>query len=147
MKKPVNPTAEQPPKKTSRESGQGTSLSENDFQKLKDNVGIFCLLDNEEYKDKKNLIKKLQAIYGNEDIFKYAMLKLQKEHEKKAMAFGLYFGFQNDPLTLSEIGKIMNLSKNRVGILSKRAFKRLNWHKFRKEVWEECGYKEKEKET
>ena len=133
-------------RKICSECGQETNLLVSELQRIKRNQGMFHLLEADEYKDRKNLIKKFEAVYGNEHIFRYAMLKLLKEHEKKATVFGLYFGFQKDPINFSEIGKMLNLSETRVGVLCKKAFSRLNWSKFRREVWEEYGYKDKEEE-
>jgi DNA-directed RNA polymerase specialized sigma subunit len=131
-------------RKICSECGREIDFLALELQKIKDDQGRFILLEKDEYKDRKNLIKKLEVAYGNEHIFKYAMLKLLKEHEKKATSFGLYFGFQKDPMSLSERGKILNISSARVGVLCKAAFRRLNWYRFREEVWEEYGYKEKE---
>jgi DNA-directed RNA polymerase sigma subunit (sigma70/sigma32) len=100
------------------------------------------VLDNAEYKDKANLIKKLEAAYGNEHIFKHAMLMLLEEHERDATAFGLYFGYHKEPMTLKSISEQMNISTSRVRTLSDRAFRHLIAPGFRKRVWEDCGYKE-----
>jgi hypothetical protein len=104
----------------------------------------YRLLEDKDFKNRKNLIKLLEAIYGNEHIFRYAMLKLLKEHENKATAFGLYFGYQKEPKNFKEIAEILNLSSTRVGVLCKAAYRRLTWFKFREIVWEEYGYTEKE---
>jgi hypothetical protein len=128
-------------RKTCSECGKEINLLVSELQNIKNNQDIIRLLEDDEYKDRKNLIKKFEAVYGNKHIFKYAMLKLLKEHEKKATIFGLYFGFQKDPINFPEIGKILNISPVRVGVLCKEAFRRLNWPRFRREVWEEYGYK------
>jgi hypothetical protein len=131
--------------KTCSECGKEANLLPSVLPDSKEQKYTFRLLEDIDYKDRKNLIAKFEAAYGNEHIFKYAMLKLLKEHEKKATVFGLYFGYQKDPLSFSEIGKHLNLSTTRVGVLCHEAFRRLNWFKFRREVWEEYGYKEKKK--
>ena len=122
---------------------QGANFLTPVLEKIKNRKSIF-ILDMDDYKDRKNLIKKLEAAFGNEHIFRHAMLKLLKEHEKKATAFGLYFGYQQDPINFAEISKILNLSSARVGVLCNAAFRRLIAPRFFKEVWAEYGYKEKE---
>jgi DNA-directed RNA polymerase sigma subunit (sigma70/sigma32) len=70
------------------------------------------------------------------------MAKLLGELEREATAFGLFFGYQVEPMTLKAIGEKMNISQPRVRVLSNRAFRRLIHPRFRREVWEEYGYKE-----
>ena len=72
------------------------------------------------------------------------MLKLLKEHEKEAVAFGLYFGYQDNPKKFPEIAGILDLSTARVGKLCNVAFRRLIAPWFYHKVWAEYGYKEKE---
>ena len=95
----------------------------------------------DEYKDKKTLIKKFQTAYGNEHIFRLAMLKLLGVDENMVTAFGLYFGYQKEPMTYKAIAAQMNISVPRVRVLAYKAFKRLIHPSFRQRVWEECGYK------
>ena len=99
------------------------------------------VLDFDDYKDKTTLIRKFEAAYGNEHIFRQAMLKLISEDERAATAFGLYFGYQKDPMTYKAISAVMNISVPRVRVLSNKVFRRLIHPYFRKIVWEEYGYK------
>jgi len=99
------------------------------------------VLDFDDYKDRKNLIRKFETAYGNEHIFRHAMAKLLEEREKDAVAFGLFFGYQKEPMTLKAISEQMNISMSRVRAISDRAFRRLIHPGFRKKVWEDCGYK------
>ena len=125
------------------ECGQEKNLLKPLLDKIKNQKSII-LLEIDDYNDRKNLIKKFEAAYGNEHIFRHAMLKLLKEHEKEAIAFGLYFGFHDNPKNFPEIAEILNLSAARVGKLCNTAFRRLIAPKFYNEVWAEYGYKEKE---
>jgi len=104
-------------------------------------MSAYLVLEYSDYKDKKNLIKKFETAYGNEHIFKFAMIKLLNEFEREATAFGLFCGYQSEPLTLKKIGERMNLSTSRIGVLSYTAFRRLIHPGFRKKVWKEYGYK------
>jgi len=99
------------------------------------------LLDRDEYKDKKNLIKKLVTVYGNEHVFRSAILKLLKKDKRAATAFGLYYGYHKEAMTLKAISEQMDISKERARQLAHRAFRQLTTPKFRREVWEDYGYK------
>jgi len=99
------------------------------------------VLNHDDYKDRKNLIKKFEAAYGNKHIFRYAMIKLLEEQEAAATAFGLFFGYHKEPMTYKAIAEQMNLSMMRVRVLSNKAFHRLIHPVFRAKVWEYCGYK------
>jgi len=130
-------------RKTCSDCGKEKDLLKQIFENIKKRDGIFLLTMND-YNDRKHLIKKLEAAYGNEHIFEFAMLKLLEQHENKASAFGLYFGFHKEPINFTEIGKILNLSPNRAGKLCNAAFRRLIAPGFYKKIWDEYGYKEKE---
>jgi negative regulator of replication initiation len=131
-------------KKACSECGKEANLLSTVLDKIKEHKPLI-LLKSDDYKDRKNLIKKFEAAYGNEHIFRYAMLKFLEKHENMAKAFGLYFGFQDAPKNVPEIANILNLSTARVSKLCNQAFRRLIMPKFYKEVWDEYGYKEKEK--
>jgi DNA-directed RNA polymerase sigma subunit (sigma70/sigma32) len=100
------------------------------------------VLENDEYKDRKNLIKKFVAAYGNEQIFKFAMDKLSSVWKREATAFSLYFGYHTEPKTLKAIGEQMNISGTRVRALSDRAFRWLIHPKHRSEARKALGYPE-----
>jgi len=102
---------------------------------------MLFVLDNDEYKDKKNLIKKFEAAYGNSRFFDKAMKLLSEYHERAAMAFSMYFGYKQNPMLLKDIANKMNCSPAWVGKLSNRAFRFLIHPKYREKIWEENGYK------
>jgi len=99
------------------------------------------LLDWDEFKDRKNLIKKLVALYGNEHVFRSAILKLLAKDKRAVTAFGLYFGYHKERMTYRAIGEQMNISNERVRQLAARGFRKLIMPEFLKEVWEDYGYK------
>jgi DNA-directed RNA polymerase sigma subunit (sigma70/sigma32) len=103
--------------------------------------GYERVLEREEYKDKKNLIAKFEAAFGNKEMFKIAIEKLSARHKRAFTAFRKYFGYNHEPMTLGAIGKEMNISHTRVSQLSKKAFRILIHPRHRKEIWEEHGYK------
>ena len=98
------------------------------------------MLNFDDYKDRKNLIKKLETAYGNKDIFKQAILKLLVEDEIAVTAFGLYFGYHKKPMTYKAIADQMIISQSYVRNLSYKAFKRLTHLSFRERIWDKCGY-------
>jgi DNA-directed RNA polymerase sigma subunit (sigma70/sigma32) len=73
------------------------------------------------------------------------MKQLSEYHERAAIAFSMYFGYKQNPMPLIDIGKKMNCSRTRAGILSKKAFRYLIHPKYRERIWEEYGYKPDEK--
>jgi DNA-directed RNA polymerase specialized sigma subunit len=100
------------------------------------------LLDWDEFKGRKDLIKKLVALYGNEHVFKNAILKLLTKDKRAVTAFGLYFGYHKETMTYRAIGEQMNISVERVRQLAARGFRKLITPIFLKEVWEDYGYKD-----
>ena len=103
---------------------------------------MYPVLERDEYKDKKNLIKKFEAAYGNEQIFKFAMDKLSSVRKREATAFSLYFGYNTEPRTLKAVGEQMNISVPRVRALSNTAFRWLLHPKYRREARKALGYPE-----
>ena len=102
---------------------------------------MYSVLDKDEYKDKKNLIKKFEAAYGKARFFDIAMKQLTEYHERASMAFSMYFGYKQNPMLLKDIAKKINCSPVWVGKLSHRAFRFLNHPKYREEIWGNFGYK------
>jgi hypothetical protein len=102
------------------------------------------VLDFGEYRDKENLIQKLETAYGNARFFNIAMKQLAEYHERAAMAFNMYFGYKQPPMPLKDIGIKMNCSPAWAGKLSNRAFRYLIHPKYRTRIWEEYDYKPNE---
>ena len=103
--------------------------------------GYSSVLELEEYKDKKNLIAKFETAYGSKEFFKLAIEMLSSKYKREFTAFCKYFGYDYKPMTLGAIGQEMNISHSRVGQLSRKAFRVLIHPKYRKQIWEEHGFK------
>ena len=102
---------------------------------------MLFVLENDDYKDKKNLIAKFEVAYGSKEFFKLAIEMLSSRYKREFTAFCKHFGYNYKPMTLVAIGKEMNISNSRVSQLSRKAFRVLIHPKYRKQIWEEHGYK------
>jgi DNA-directed RNA polymerase sigma subunit (sigma70/sigma32) len=106
---------------------------------------MYTVLGFEDYRDKENLIKKFETAYGNEQFFEIVMKQLADYHERASLEFSMYFGYKQPPMTLKDIGKKMNCSRTRAGVLSNKAFRFLIHPIHRKEIWANYGYEPNEK--
>ena len=104
--------------------------------------GIFSF---DEYRDRKNLLKKFEAAYGNAKFFDIAMKLLSGYHERAYIAFSMYFGYKQSPMRLKDIGKQLNCSQTRARYLSNMAFSFLIHPKYREKIWKEHNYKPSKK--